>query len=381
MSYQLKDVALLNAEQSALKTIWSNGKSSTFHYFWLRDNCPSNFHPDTHESTFDLLSVSDDLHPSNIEFDDANLIIDWSEGDENGSHRSIFSLTWLYEHAYSGDLTKDKSTNYVSWSKDFAERIPRADYNEVMNDDASLFTWMQSLDKYGLTIVENMPDTKDSLIDVANRISFLRETNFGVTFDVNSKPNPINLAYTSMALPLHTDLSNQEVPPGYQFLHCLVNDSEGGESLYIDSLRVLEDMREDEPEKFKLLAETAVPFRFHDDSCDLRQHHSIINLDSFGNIIEIKYNDHLANVFDMSEDIMHDFYLAYRDLMRRFKGPEYKIMFKLKAGEMAVFDNRRVMHGRAEFKPNTGRRHLHGCYVDRSEFQSRLRVLERSVSE
>jgi len=41
-----------------------------------------------------------------------------------------------------------------------------------------------------------------------------------------------------------------------------------------------------------------------------------------------------------------------------------------------VFDNRRVLHGRTEFEPN-GHRHLRGCYVDRTEFQSRLRVLAR----
>jgi gamma-butyrobetaine dioxygenase len=40
-----------------------------------------------------------------------------------------------------------------------------------------------------------------------------------------------------------------------------------------------------------------------------------------------------------------------------------------------VFDNRRVMHGRDAFDSSSGMRHLRGCYVDRTEFQSRLRVL------
>jgi len=376
MAYTLDKVEFSDSNKNALKTYWNNGKTSSYHYLWLRDNCPTNFHPDTKESYFDQLSVSETIHPINVEFDDNNLSIDWSEGD----HSSTFPLAWLYENAYSGDLKKDQGTGYQSWSGDFADSIPRVDHNEVIQNDAALYEWMTALDKYGITIVKNMPDTIEAVSDTAARISFLRETNFGVTFDVQSKPKPVNLAYTSMALPLHTDLSNQEVPPGYQFLHCLANDSEGGESIFLDSLRVLEDMREDEPEKFQLLADTAVPFRFHDDSCDIRHHHSIINLDSFGNIIELKYNDHLADVFDMSEEIMHDFYLAYRDLMRRFKGPEYKIQVRLEAGDMAVFDNRRVMHGRSEFKPNTGRRHLRGCYVDRSEFQSRLRVLAKSLA-
>ena len=78
MSFKVEKVELLGASKSALKTYWSDGKTSVFHYFWLRDNCPTNFHPDTHESIFDLLSASEDLHPTNIEFDDESLIIDWS---------------------------------------------------------------------------------------------------------------------------------------------------------------------------------------------------------------------------------------------------------------------------------------------------------------
>lgn len=40
-----------------------------------------------------------------------------------------------------------------------------------------------------------------------------------------------------------------------------------------------------------------------------------------------------------------------------------------------AFDNRRILHGREAFNPATGNRHLHGCYVDRVEFDSRMRML------
>jgi len=42
-------------------------------------------------------------------------------------------------------------------------------------------------------------------------------------------------------------------------------------------------------------------------------------------------------------------------------------------------DTRRVLHGRAAFDPSTGRRHLQGCYVDRDQLLSRIRVLERQA--
>ena len=49
--------------------------------------------------------------------------------------------------------------------------------------------------------------------------------------------------------------------------------------------------------------------------------------------------------------------------------------FKLQAGEMVVFDNRRILHGRDAFDPSTGHRLLKGFYVDRGEFDSKIRML------
>ena len=226
-----------------------------------------------------------------------------------------------------------------------------------------------------MSLVKGMPSTEAALDEIAHRIDYQRQTNFGVTFEVKSEPKPINLAYTSLALPLHTDLSNFETPPGYQFLHCLANDSAGGESIFADGLCVLEDMRDEARQHFDLLATVAVPFRFHDEGHDIRHHHPVINLDHNGHIVELKYNAHLASIFDLPEAIMRNYYIAYRDLMARLRLDKYRISFRLNEGDMAVFDNRRVLHGREAFEP-TGRRHLRGCYVDRSEFQSRLRILE-----
>ena len=269
-----------------LRVHWNDGKRCNYHFLWLRDNCPTAFHPQTGERTFDQLSVSTDLHPTSLEYNDSELVITWSEGN----HKSQFSLDWLYKHSYSQTTSIEKQSPYKSWDGDFISKIPEAEHQQLMSDDESLYRWMKDLNCDGLALVRKMPTTDDAVIDTAQRIDFLRRTNFGVTFNVISVPKPINLAYTSMELPLHTDLTNQEVPPGYQFLHCLANDSEGGASTFVDGLRVLEDLRREHPEHFRLLAENAIPFRFFDDSHDIREHHPVINLDSFGNIIEIKYN-------------------------------------------------------------------------------------------
>ena len=365
----------VSSREHGLDLTWSDSKSSHFHYLWLRDNCPSTLHPDTQERVFDQLSVSEGIHAVELAVDNDQLIINWSEG----KHRSVFEGKWLRQHAYAGDLAPDNQPTAKSWDHTFLDNLNAANYLDLLQDDHTLFNWMKQLDQDGLSLVKGIPATEAALDEIANRIDYQRQTNFGVTFEVKSEPKPINLAYTSLALPLHTDLSNFETPPGYQFLHCLANDSAGGESVFADGLRVLEDMRDEAPDHFNLLSTVAVPFRFHDDAHDIRHHHPVINLDHNGNIVELKYNAHLASIFDLPEAIMHDYYIAYRDLMARLRLEKYRINFRLDEGTMAVFDNRRVLHGRQAFEP-TGRRHLRGCYVDRSEFQSRLRILERVSS-
>ena len=55
--------------------------------------------------------------------------------------------------------------------------------------------------------------------------------------------------------------------------------------------------------------------------------------------------------------------------------PQTLVTLRLDAGETLCFDNRRILHGRTEFDPQSGRRHLQGCYVDRDMVESRARRL------
>ena len=48
---------------------------------------------------------------------------------------------------------------------------------------------------------------------------------------------------------------------------------------------------------------------------------------------------------------------------------------RLQPGDLVVFNNRRVFHGRTQFDPASGARHLRGSYVDLDAFRDRWRVL------
>ena len=354
-----------------LVVTWPDSTTTSFPTIWLRDNCPSGLHPQTHERLLDLLTL--DVAPvlTSATLDDGHVILGYEDG-----HVSRIAVSMLSAHRPGQRAADHAAIAPQIWRSEFtASAVPRYAAAQIMADDSALNTWMHDTARFGLTIVDHLDDRTSAGVEVAQRIGFLRETNFGTTFEVINKPDPNNLAYTSVALPLHTDLPNQEVPPGYQFLHCLANEATGGGSLFADGFAMAEDLRAEDPEAFRLLCEVRIPFRFHDREADIRVHEPVITLAPSGEVIEIRYNAHLAGIFDMPADIMPDYYRAYRAFMAKTRDTKYRVVFRLKAGEMVVFDNRRVLHGRDSFDPSTGFRHLHGCYVDRGEFASRLRKL------
>ena len=83
-------------------------------------------------------------------------------------------------------------------------------------------------------------------------------------------------------------------------------------------------------------------------------------------------------ILDIRPDLMENFYKAYRKFASLLSNNQYLLKFKLKAGDIFCFNNRRILHGRTKFNPNSGHRHLQGYYIDKDEIQSRLNFLRKN---
>ena len=127
-----------------------------------------------------------------------------------------------------------------------------------------------------------------------------------------------------------------------------------------------------DPETFQVLATTPVPWRFHDSDDDIRFTSPIIETDPDGDPIAIRFNNWIRDIDPSADDAFYD---AYMVLWRMLRDPANVFTLRLAAGDTLCFDNRRILHGRTEFDPQSGRRHLQGCYVDRDMVESRLRKL------
>ena len=384
----LADIAQVSADHGIRKAApddgtvrveWDDGRESDYHWAWLRDNCGCSdcTHPSARERLVDILSWPEDIHPESVSLGgDGSLEIVWS----NGGHVSRFGPGWLRNHCYSAEARAARRQAARPWGAELGDDVPMVHYGNVMEDDSCVLLWLRHLHERGIVLVRDVPTELGAVRSVAERIGPVRETNFGAVFDVVSIPKPNSNAYTAYSLPLHTDLPYREQEPGYQLLHCLHNEATGGDSLLVDGLRIAQALREYDRDAFETLSRVRFNFGFTDEQVDYRLRAPVIALDDKAEFREIRFSQSTAQPFDMPVEQMPAAYRSWRKFAALTRDPRYQLQLRLRPGDLISFDNRRVLHARTAFDPASGRRHLQGCYVDREEADSRLRMLERTLA-
>ena len=374
----MSSISKLEKNSNYIKVIWDDGEESKFNYLWLRDNCPTAHDKDSRHRMFNILNVSTNINPKNYNIGaNGSLEIEWSEGD----HKSSYDPSWLRENCY----TLKNKTKYVSpyklWDNSLQNDLKsiEIDHDEIIDTESGLVKWLELLHYTGIAIVKNTPVEKNSAFKVLNRISHTRETFFKTPFEVINIPKPNNSAYTAHALRNHMDLPWFENPPGYQFLHCLVNSAKGGDSSAVDAFAVAEYLKKNEKETFDVLVNTPLKFRDKDYTQEAVRsvYGSAISLTKDGDYNDIRYSIATLDALDCHPDIMDSVYRAHHRFGNLLHDAKFQINFRLEPGDIFSFNNRRLLHGRTEFDPNSGHRHLQGYYMDRDEIIGRLNYLKK----
>jgi len=290
---------------------------------------------------------------------------------------SVFEPGWLRRHALDPASRAERLRKPQLWDAALArEPLPAADYVAVTRDKPALLRWLRHVARLGFALLHGVPSRPGAVCDVVSLFGYVRETNYGRLFDVVSVEEPMNLAFTALALGNHTDNPYRDPVPQLQLLHCLEAAGEGGESIVVDGFAVAERLRREAPDDFGLLTRTLVPFRYVEPGVvDLRHAAPLIELDAGGELRTVRYNSRSIGPIDLDPDVVPAFYAAHRRFGRMLHDPAMTVGFKLRPGDLFIVDNRRVLHGRRGF--GGGRRHLQGTYADADSLMSKLRVLER----
>ena len=360
-----------------IEVLWNDKHISKFHFLWLRDNCPTAFHKDTRMRKFNILSINSKIKPLNIFHTSTTLKIIWSEGN----HNSVFKLKWLRDFCYTEKNQHTYVPYYKLWDSKIIKKtkILKHDYKKIITNVKELKRWLKTMHSYGIAIIQNAPTQDKSGFKILDKIGKYRETFFGTPFEVINIPKPNNQAYTADELANHSDLPYYEYVPGYQFLHCLINDAKGGSSTAVDSFAAANFLKKNHLKKYKLLTENNVIFKDNDfTQKNVRiQKSPIIKVNKSKDFEEVRINLGAMGTLDLDPKIMDEFYGAYIFFYKQLHSKKFQISFKLKAGNIFCFDNRRILHGGTQFDPNSGNRHLQGYYIEREEITSKLNYLNK----
>ena len=251
----------------------------------------------------------------------------------------------------------------LAWRADL-EPLPYFRWS-TLDESESLLRAVTTYLQRGFMIVRGTPAQPDSIRAIAAHFGEIRRTNFGEYFEVYSRPGSNDLAYRTVALGPHTDNPYRTPTPGIQLLHCLRNETRGGDSTLVDALSCGQQLRERDPQAFDILARVPVRFRFDDDKTSLAADRALLDCDCSGQLQGIHYSPRLDWMPLMDEDATRRYQRARKQLAGLLCDPGNALRLRLEPGDCLIMDNNRVLHGRTGYDPTEGARHLQGCYIDR----------------
>ena len=369
----------VTAAPDALTIEWADGAVSEFTSLWLRDNLAADRDAHSGQRLIDITDLPESPRIRSAIRQDRAVRIEWV----GESRAGVFDLAWLAAHAF-GRGPRPPELEIRRWLEGATLDVRRDFAWESLDDlrarAAMRLSWLTRLLQDGLAFLSGVPATETAILEAMPLVGRVLETNYGLTFDVRSVPQPENLAYSDRGLGLHTDNPYREPVPGFQALHALVPSNEGGESLFADGFALAEHLRVSAPEAFAQLTRTAVPFHYRSPDADLYAERPLIKLSLRGEVTAVHYNSRSIAPLTLAARDTAVFYDAYRRFALLLREPRLQLRTRLDGGTLVVFDNQRTLHGRTAFSSARYPRHLRGCYLTRDSVYSETALLRRQLA-
>ncbi|MDH3534133.1 MAG: TauD/TfdA family dioxygenase [Gammaproteobacteria bacterium] len=372
MNDECHRLAYTSLDDGMLEIVWGDGAKGSFHPIWLRDNCRCEIcgDPAIGYRNLRLTQLELDCKPRAVDTTPAMLSVVWDD-----EHRSQYPGSWLRCHAYDDALRAARAFKPTLWDESFRSSPPTCDYADVESDDGALLRVLQRVRDHGICFLRAAPAEPGIIEALARRFGFPQESNFGRVQDLLFDPGKRSIANDVKALKPHTDEPYRASPPGLLLFHCIANDQSGaGASLFMDGFELATKLRQHDPGGFAALCRYNQVFRRHfAGDVDLITEFPVISVDEFGNLSGIRVNDRVAAPLSIPAGQVEVYYRGLRYLLELAERESLMLRQTLQPGDIAIFDNHRVLHGRSDLTIN-GQRWLQWVQVERGDFHSSLRI-------
>ncbi len=338
--------------------------AAELHPLWLRHRStePGQVEPTNRQRLFTPVDIDADLGVVAAEVADDGLHVSFTDG-----HLAHLDLAGI-ERALGWHDDPEEPPAAEPWTRPLAD-FPYVDWDGITFDPVTedldrVIEFLTLFFRHGYVVFRNTPAEAGTVARVADRLGYIVGQNFGWVFDVEAKPSPTDLAYTSIELLAHTDEPYRQPVPGIQMLHCIANEAPGGDSTLVDGLAAALAIEAEHPDWHAALVETEVEWRYDMGSDTVVGSGHVLEYDRHGRYRQIRINTKLDEpIVRPGVDLTH-FYAGRRWLAEWTNDPAHQVTFRLEPGDIMFMDNHRALHGRTAFDPTRGHRHLQGCYIE-----------------
>lgn len=364
----------VDAADDSVVFTWSDGSTCVVAAVWLRELCPCSAcrYVESGRRRREALTTPTDLVPARVSVgpDRTAVVVDWPD-----HHRSEIPV-----EAVVTSWVRTRSDSRTTWGAELVDRLPVMFHHEIVNDPRIELAWLEAIDELGFVIVSGVPPTREALAQMTRMVGPIRPSNYEPIWSIEAVADPANEVVSASGLSPHTDLPYRQLPPGLQFLLSVVADAPGGASTLVDGHRVADEVRAQSPDDWQALTEVLVRFRFVDAETDFQLDAPVVGIQPDGSYGVIRHAPGLLAPLDPSPPQFEPAYQALRRFTELTNDPAFQVVHRLAPGEMLVFDNHRLLHGRQALDLGAGGgRHLLGAYVDRDDLASRIRVLRTAL--
>ncbi len=371
----------LTTSSAGLTVAFPSGTERLFTWHWLRDHdqSPAAFDATTKQRRVDTFEICEHLQPVDVSMRPGVVVITWGDGSpateiDEGLLAKVAGTTDIGDDRIRWDASAPDPRTTVTFT---FERLV------AEGSDSDVAVWLANIRRHGFALVTGIPDDLAETERLVRRIAPPQETIFGRMWTVESgSVDHADSAYSSESLEPHTDGTYVHDAPGLQLLHFVQQAGEGGASILVDGLTVVDQLLRDDPAAVEVLRTTTVPAHYLEPGVELRAARPALRFDEppmgdSPSLLQISFNNYDRSPMWLEPAAMTRFYAAYSALHDRIVDPANQLQIVLQPGEAVVFDNWRVLHGRTGF---TGQRTFNGAYVARDLADSRRRVLASQVA-
>jgi len=228
----------------AVRVRWADRHVSQFHHLWLRDHCPSRYHPSSGQRMVPLSSIPLDVAPSRLAVRggagaEQTLEITWPASDAPGTSSaartsaalavSSFDASWLRTHCYSEGARLERASSgdaaaeggllprVSAWGPEtFAEAaLPRVDWHSAIGAEdstrpgaeraraAAALRTLELLQTYGFVLVDGVAGGVEATRELAEAVGTSLPTLYGDIWDTGGE---LLLGYQSIYPSIHLSI-------------------------------------------------------------------------------------------------------------------------------------------------------------------------------